>query len=229
MKRALALLALLPLPAEAAFVPPAGCEVHLTVQSRQCRVSNHYTCAGDPKGDQWRVDLDQEGAFFFSRINAEAEWVESFGMEVGSRQTLAPGAKDPASFSALLDSGYDSYDFWLEHEDGSRTHVTGHDRLTGESSVIDGITLPQTSFEFLEVDEYGNTVRQSRGQEFIHPEWRRFFSGPSEFLDVSGDFLPLDGSPVEFIFPGEPGFAASQPLFDCDPMMSQLQPQRGPA
>lgn len=30
---------------------------------------------------------------------------------------------------------------------------------------------------------------------------------------------PIDGSPVDFVFPGEPGFAA-KPIYDCDEIMS---------
>ena len=45
------------------FTPPEGCTAFLTVQSRQCRVSNYYTCSGDAPGDQWRQDFDQEGVF----------------------------------------------------------------------------------------------------------------------------------------------------------------------
>lgn len=225
--RLLIVLALLPAPSLAAgFTPPAGCETHMTVQSRQCRVSNYYTCAADPAGDQWRIDADQQGPFFASRINSEAEWVESFGMEAGTRQKLSPGAKDPASFSSLVATGSDSYDFWLEHEGGTRTHVTGRDTLTGRSTTIDGITLPETDFEFTEVDEAGTVLRQSRGQEYIHPEWRNFFAGPSEIMGEDG-WMPMNGSPVEFIFPGEPGFRASQPIFDCDDVMSQLVSPEG--
>lgn len=223
MIRALALLALLPVDALAAgFVPPAGCETWMTVQARQCRVSNYYRCSADAAGDQWRMDADQQGPFFFSRINSEAEWVESFGMERGSGQTLAPKRKDPASFSDLVANGLDRYDFMLDHEDGMQSHVTGHDRLTGNTRTIDGITLQETEFDFTERNEAGAIIRRSRGREYINAEWRNFFSGPSEFQDESGNWLPIDGSPVEFIFPGEPGFAASQPIFDCDAVLSQL-------
>lgn len=229
MMRALALLALLPGPALAAgFVPPPGCETYMTVQSRQCRVSNHFRCASDPAGDQWRMDADQEGPYFFSRINSEAEWVESYGMERGSAQRLGD-RKDPASFSDLLANGVDRYDFRLEHEDGAQSHVQGHDSLTGKSTVIDGIALQETEFDFTETDSDGNVIRRSRGREYISPEMRMFFSGPSEFLDADGNWVPFDGRPVQFIFPGEKGFAATQPIFDCDAILSQLQPSGGPA
>lgn len=208
--------------AASTFTPPEGCTTFLTVQSRGCRVSNHYICAADPKGDQWRVDSDQEGAFFISRINREGEWVESFDLGPTVRQVLDPGSADPASFSELLASGMDTFEFSLTRDNGEHTQVNGFDRLTGATMTIDGIALKQTEFEYTETDDAGNILRRARGNEFISPDWRLFFSGPSEW-DGGQGFVPLDGSPVKFYQPGQPGFAATQPLFDCDAVLSSLQ------
>ena len=216
-------LSLLAAPALAgSFTPPEGCTAFMTVQSKGCRVSNHYTCEADPAGDQWRADYDQEGVYFLSRIDSEAQWVESIEIDPPSRQTLDPNPADPASFSDLLATGNDSYIFGLSKDTGDRTRVRGADRLTGKQVVIDGITLQQTEFNFTETDTSGNVLRRSRGNEYIHPEWRLFFSGPSQWDGGDGTYLPIDGSPVQFIFPGEPGFASTQPLFDCDAVMSSL-------
>ena len=214
----------LPLPAAAgSFSPPEGCTTFMTVQARQCRVSNHYTCSADPAGDQWRADFDQQGPFFLSRINAEAEWVESFDLgETVVRQVLQPNPADPASFSELVGSGVDSFEFALSRDNGEETNVRGFDRLTGRSFTIDGISLLETEFDFTETDLNGTILRQSRGNEYISTEMRLFFSGPSQWNGGDGNFLPTDGSPVEFIFPGEPGFAATEPLFDWDPLLTSF-------
>lgn len=219
---ALGLVLALALPAAAeagSFVAPEGCETFLTVQSRGCRVSNHYRCTADQPGDQWRADFDQEGVYFLSRIDSEAQWVESFEFNPDTRQSLDAGASDPASFTALL-GGRDDFDFRLSKDDGSRSHVTGFDALTGKVVTIDKVPLPQTAFEFTEVDDAGNILRKARGHEYIHPEWRLFFAGPSEWWDGT-DWQPVDGSPMQFILPGEPGFAATQPIFECGALMSQ--------
>jgi hypothetical protein len=42
---------------------------------------------------------------------------------------------------------------------------------------IDGVTLQETKFEFLELSEDGTILRKSMGQQFISAEWRLFFSG----------------------------------------------------
>jgi len=224
MKSALLLCLLTPLPAAAAnlWAAPQGCEIFLTVQSNECRVSNHYRCAGDAPGDQWRADFDQDGIFFQSRINAEAEWVESYELNPTIRQGLLPGSLDPASFSTLLSSGRDDFIFGLRKETGEETDVRGFDRLTGKTVVIDGITLSETEYSYEESDGSGMVLRQARGNEYIHPDWRLFFSGPSQWWDGT-EWLPMDGSPVVFVFPGEPGFAATEPLFNCDPVLSRLE------
>lgn len=198
---------------------PEGCEAFMTVQSKACRVSHYYKCAADVPGDQWRVDMDQEGPFFYSRIDHEAQWVESYDPV---KQVLDPAPADPASFSELLSSGTDTWDFTVSKADGSGNRAAGYDRLTGQTVVIDGITLSQTEVDFTEYDLAGNVTRRSRGTEYLHPAWRMFFAGPGETDLGDGQWLPIDGSPVEFIFPGEVGFLASQPKYDCDALTAEL-------
>jgi hypothetical protein len=200
------------------WAAPEGCEVFMTVQSKACRVSHYYRCEADNPGDQWRVDIDQEGPFFYSRIDSEGQWIESYDP---IKQTLDPSPADAASFSELLSSGVDTWDFGLSKADGSGSRATGFDRLTGKTSVIDGITLSQTEVEFTEYGSDGTVLRQSRGNEYLHPEWRLFFAGPGETDLGDGQWLPIDGSPVQFIFPGEEGFLANQPLYDCDALTAE--------
>lgn len=208
-----------PASAAGSFTPPQGCTGWLTVQARACRVSNYYKCTQDAPGDQWRTDFDQEGLFFASRTDAEGQWVESIEMNPMVRQTLDAGAEDPSSFTELL-SGLDTFAFGLSRDDGQSSRVRGFDRLTGKTVVIDGVTLTQTAFEYTETDASGTFLRRSRGNEYIHPDWRVFFAGPSEWDGGSG-YAPIDGSPVQFIFPGEPGFFTTAPLFECDAVLSR--------
>ncbi|WP_237684817.1 hypothetical protein [Szabonella alba] len=222
---ALSLLLVAPLPAAAgSFNPPEGCTGWLTVQARACRVSNFYKCAHDAPGDQWRADFDQEGLFFASRIDAEGQWVESFDMNPVTRQTLDAGASDPASFSELLASGVDTFEFSLSKDNGQRSNVRGFDRLTGRTVTIDGVALQETQFEFTETDPADSILRRTRGREYIHADWRLFFAGPSEWDGGSGEWLPVDGSPVQFINPGEPGFFSTEPLYECDAVLSSYRP-----
>jgi hypothetical protein len=219
------ILAMMAMPAFAGtFTPPEGCTLTMTVQSRQCRVSNHYTCTQDAPGEKWRADFDQEGIFFSSKIDSETQWIESLDTDPPVVQRLAPNPRDPASFSDLTSKGRDDFAFDLTRDDGNDSSVTGYDKLTGETFVVDGIQLQGTEFSFTEVDRMGNVTRRSRGNEYISEEWRMFFAGPSEWDPGDGNFLPMDGSPLQFIFPGEPGFAATQPLFECDDVLSWAAP-----
>ena len=201
------------------WTPPEGCQAFLTVQAKACRVSHYFTCTADAPGDQWRVDLDQEGEFFQSRTDREGQWVESYDPVL---QVLDPAPADAASFSGLLASGIDTWDFTLSREDGAGSRAVGYDRLTGQSVVIDGITLQQTEVEFTEYDRDGTLLRRSRGNEYLHPDWRLFFAGPGETDLGDGTWRPIDGSPVEFIFPGEAGFLDRQPKYDCDALTASL-------
>lgn len=205
------------------FAPPPGCTGFLTVQARGCKVSNHYRCAGDAPGDQWRVDFGTDGAYFVSRIDHETQWVLSVDLISGVEQRLDPSPADPASFSGLLRTGTDTFDFQLDHSDGRRTRVRGFDTLTGRKVVIDGIELEETSYEFRETDAAsGEDLDAARGREFVHRDWRLFFAGPSEWRDGNG-WQPFDRSPVLFAQPGQPGFMSTEPKFDCDDQLAALQ------
>ena len=204
------------------FTPPAGCTGFLTVQARGCKVSNHYRCAADAPGDQWRVDFNADGPYFVSRIDRETQWVYSLDLFDGVEQRLGPDPADAASFSGLLATGTDSYDFVQTGSDGTTTRVRGFDTLTGRKVVIDGIELEETAFELREMLEDGTVRSTGRGHEFIHRAWRLFFSGPSEW-DGGNGFEPLDRSPVTFSQPGEPGFMSARPAFDCDAQLAALQ------
>ena len=206
-------------PVPGSFEPPPGCTGWLTVQSRGCRVSNHYRCEADPAGDQWRADFDQDGIFFVSRIDHETQWIESYDMFPTVRQTLDPNPADPASFSNLLASGSDTFDFGLSEDAGGHSRIRGYDTLTGVTVTIDGIALQETEFDYSETGTDGTTLRQAHGHEYINPEWRLFFAGPSQWETADGP-LPVDGSPKQFIFPGEKGFLSTEPIFDCDATMS---------
>lgn len=200
------------------FEPPPGCTGYLTVQARTCKVSNHFTCAGDPEGHQWRVDFGPDGPYFASRIDREAQWIQSIELGAGTSRWLVDNPPDPQSFSELVETGTDTFDFRLRGPEGE-TVVRGFDRLTGRTVTIDGVALQETAFAYRETRPDGSLVVAARGNEYLHPGWRIFLSGPSE-ADRGDGFEPYDASPVQFRFPGQPGFFSDTPLFGCDDLMS---------
>ncbi len=212
---AAALLALLPAAAATAqqWTPPEGCTGFLTVQQRGCMLSNHYTCEGDAEGDQWRVDFVEEGPVFASRINYETEWVESLSLFSQTR-TLLGERPDPASFTDLLETGIDTYDFTTVDQDGSETRYRGADVLTGEIVEIDDVPLRVMTYT-AEVDGPEGRSR-SEGINYVSEEWRLFLPGTTRSISDEGEAGPeRDNTPVQIILPGEPGFFATAPIYDC--------------
>jgi hypothetical protein len=213
---------LLGMPAGAGeFRPPAGCQLFLTVQSKGCQVSNFYRCEAEPAGHQWRSDFGINGREYDALIDAEAQWLRSRSYDDGIVKVLEPGAPDPASFSGLLATGYDSMEFRQTDSAGLRHHYKGHDRLVGET-VIDGVPLKITEYEVVHRDGDGNLLDSSSGSEFVHPELGRFLSGKWRVELANGEAFSGDGSPVDFILPGEPGFAETIPLYQCTDVVSSL-------
>lgn len=204
------------------FVPPEGCTQHLTLQARSCQVSHYYTCEKDAPGDQWRADYGANGPFYLSRINRQTEWVESYELDPPMKETLDPNPVDPANFDELTSTGLDTFDFNLTKADGTRTRVTGFDRLTGETVVVDGVELKRSEFEYTQMAEDGTVLRHARGMEYISERWRMFIGGTSEWEMEDGSWVPSNNEPVKFIEPGEPGFGNTVPLFECDDQMSML-------
>ncbi len=186
----------------------------MTVQTRSCRVSHHYTCAADPEGYRWRIDYGVNGAYFRGLIDHETQWVESHSSD-GTIRRLQPNNPDPASFSELLDAGKDTFEFSTLDNNGVQRNVRGYDRLTGETAVIDGITLSRTQYDVRATNPVSGQIWHSRGFQYVHPEWRLFLSGTGE-SDLGEGFLPRNFTPIDFIFPGEPGYLSTQPLYDCD-------------
>ena len=209
-------LCLLPLPALAQTVSlPEGCTGFVTVQGSECSVSHHFTCEADTPGDIRRMDMGANGPTYMGRIDSEAQWMESYHLNSGHAERLEPTPADRASFSELIGEGADSYDFVTLSEEVGETRYAGQDRLTGETVEIDGVTLSRTEYFITAYDAEGNVKWSSSGREFVHPGWRIFLSGQSTYISPNGEF-ESDNTPVEFAFPGDPGFLAQRPKYNCE-------------
>lgn len=218
-------LTLLPVAAAAqtprTFVMPAGCEAHLTIQAQSCSVSHHFTCADDPEGWQRRVDMDPDGPTYIGAIDAETQWMESFHTYTGHSERLENAPRDPASFSALIAEGTDTFDFQTLSDEIGTTRYVGFDTLTGVTQEIDGVMLEQTEYQVTAYDTGGGVIWESKGFEWISRDFRMFLSGVSTISTPDGSF-DTDDTPVEFIFPGEPGFLSVYPKHGCGETVSQL-------
>lgn len=208
------------------FTPPAGCTLNVTVQSRGCSVAQHYTCTADPEGHQRSAHFGREGLYHLSTIDAETRWIESQSTGSGLVERLVEQAESHASFSRLLETGRDDFDFWTETNDGQRLRHQGHDILTGETVVIDGQTLERTTFQLTTRSEAGEVLITREGGQFISRDFGRFYGGVETGSDWTGAQTQTDGSPVLFTFPGEAGFGSTTPQFDCDQLLTQIPQER---
>ncbi|SLN70986.1 hypothetical protein [Roseisalinus antarcticus] len=203
-----------PAAAQQAWQAPEGCEPILTVQQRGCMMSNHYVCEDDPEGDQWRVDFIEQGPIFASRINYETEWVESLGLITRTQTLLEDDPADPASLTELLETGIDTYDFVTITNGEEESRYRGADVLTGDSVTIDDTELLVMTYT-TEVDDADGRSRQE-GINYVSGEFRLFLPGTSATRNEDGSLGPeRDNTPVHIIRPGEPGFFAASPIYDC--------------
>ena len=198
----------------AQYLLPSGCTAYLTVQNESCQVDHHFTCALDPEGHQRRVTLDEEGILYAGEIDRETQWINSFHIRSGFRDRLEVAPKEPASLSDLIAFGVDDYDFRTLSDEVGVTRFVGQDTLTGRTITIDGITLDETTYDIVAYDEAGQELYTSQGREYISRDWRMFLSGTGTTTTPQGTYENAE-RPVEFIFPGEPGFLSTRPKHGC--------------
>ena len=200
--------------APATFSLPAGCDAFLTVQTESCQVGHHFTCQGDPEGHQRRVTLDEQGMTYVGEIDGETQWISSFHVLSGHREQLESNPVEPASLSDLIETGMDDFDFRTLSDEIGTTRYVGEDTLTGREITIDGVTLAETTYEITAFDEAGTEIWSAQGREFISRNWRMFLSGTGTVTTPEGRY-ERSNKPVEFIYPGEPGFLSSNPKHGC--------------
>ena len=219
----LSLLTASPAFAAGQFQPPEGCEAFVTVQHSDCQIAYHYTCAADPEGDQWSVYAGSEGPYYMSRIDSETRWMESHDLITPESDTLGTET-EPASFSSLLETGRDDFDFTTTSSTGEVRRYVGYDQLTGRRLTIDGVRFEATEFRLETFDSGSNFLHRRSGTQMISREWRIFFSDAEHFENAYGDVEDSQSRPMTFAFPGEKGFLATVPQFGCDQMMTDASP-----
>jgi hypothetical protein len=208
-----------PAVAQQSFAAPEGCEGTLTVQHKGCVLVNVWQCDADAPGDQWLALLTQNGVFSVQKVDREFQWVEAYKV-TGNERLIAP-ADDPASLTELFDTQIDTWDFTLETDEGEERHV-GYDTLTGETTIIDGEELLNTEYSGRTIDQDGVEIDAGSGRQFVSEKHRLFFFGEAWQNDTPDQII--DMSPVEFIYPGEPGFFSDTPVYECNEIDAGYRP-----
>jgi hypothetical protein len=71
-------------------------------------------------------------------------------------------------------------------------------------------------------DAEGNFLWRRIGNDLIQRDWRLFFGDRERFENNAGDVEESISSPVAIARPGEKGFLATSPEYDCEQMMTEL-------
>ena len=201
------------------FTLPEGCEAWVTVQSKDCSVEHNFTCEGDADGVKQRIAMNERGMTYLGATDRETQWLRSYHPFSNHSERLEDDPADRASLTELLEKGIDTYDFRTLSDEIGATRFVGQDTLTGRVVSIDDVTLEETEYNITAYDEDGTELWSSRGNEYIHRDWRMFQAGPGT-VTLPDETYEEDDSPVEFIFPGEPGFLSANPKHGCGVVMS---------
>lgn len=224
---ALGALALV-LPAFAgAFSPPEGCESFLTVQNRSCSVTLQWRCSPGDESDFWSATFSSEGLESIVRYSADYQWLDAVYMWDSSREEFVPPADDPISLTRLIDSGLDSFDFTMHRSQSDRSYdvrVVGADMLTGETVKIDGYSLDVVRTRVEITAEDGAVEYKSEGTQYLSRALGQFFLGTERVFGTDGSVAEFDDAPVDIIEPGEPGFGATEPLYECNIQDAAMTP-----
>lgn len=218
---AIMLLSATPTLAQDVFHPPNGCTGVLTIQNRNCMLTNLWQCEGDAPGQQWIALFNENGPYRVKQIDAEFQWLTTFYLNPAWVETMQLPAPDPESITELLANGVDTYDFTIVNEDtGTATRIRGYDRLTGDVTQINGVDLHHTEYQYDIVSADGNVTQTNSGRQFVSAAHRIFVLG--EAWNSSNPEHIRDSSPIEIIHPGETGFFSPHPKYECSMMMSSL-------
>ena len=198
------------------IAPPEGCEAVLTVQSRECTVTNLFTCEGDTS--IWEATYSADGFDMLAQYSPDYIWLDIAYPWENSRETFLEPAEDAPSMDELATSGVDTFRYTIHRvapdEDRLLT-VIGADRLTGRTEVIDGVTLAVVDAEIQIIDDTGAVEYASKGTQYLDTERGFFFAGVDTVTEPDGGETVYNSTPVDFILPGEPGFGDIVPTQDC--------------
>lgn len=202
--------------AEVALERPASCKAALTIQKRGCEVETVYRC--DAGRDEFfrSEEFDAEGfdgiahSTLGNDLIFEADPDGSFRMEsnaVGTRTTpiaellaTGQGREEQAGTFSLFGIS-------------KPVSLTATLAVTDRAFRVGDVSLTRIEAEAVILLPKPMTPVNARETRYFHAESGVTFVGESA-LDLFSDGVSPN-APVEVILPGQPGFGANQPLYDC--------------
>ncbi len=213
-----ALALLIATPAVAEFSLPDGCTAFLTVQSKGCSVSLLWRCEPAADGGFSEASFGPDGLESLVNYSAGYQWLDSIYTWNSAHEAYLPPARDPIDVTTLLATGIDTYDFTMHRTEPDNSYdirVTGADMLTGETAEIDGFALDLVRTRLEIIGEDGKSEYRSQGVQYYSRALGHFFLGAETVFGETGAAADYDSTPIDIIQPGEAGFGATTPLYEC--------------
>lgn len=192
----------------------AGCEGIITAQGRQCLVHHLITCEGLPEGHRWLHTIGPNGPVAYAVYDNQFDNPATIYPLSGRMVERLPNADDPLSLDELLETGLDSFSFEERDQTGAVSRVVGYDSLPGDTVTIDGRQLARTEFQYSKRSAAGEVTDDLGGYQYLDVELRVIW--PGFFDDKLNPDESVDLSPVDFFYPGEAGFLAQRPTYECN-------------
>ncbi len=201
------------------FIAPDGCQTFLSLQSNGCQTYVFWRCAAAPAGEFWEATFAADGLASVVHYDREYQWLDAEYFWDQSREVLDNPGNDPISLRDLLDNGRDTFAFSLIRHEPDQSYVqyvAGHDELTGNEVTIDGVKLLESSAHVTITNEAGETEYESQNLQLLSREMGLLFFAKDSVTFEDGTTEEFDNTPVDFLYPGEPGFAEMTPLYQCE-------------
>ncbi len=191
------------------FVPREGCSHVVTIQSQGCTVRNVVTC---PKmGDGPLVyTTGKDGKVVATAFDADGATMFTGPQDAGM---LLKDRTDLFSLATLTAQGTDSYDYTMTGHDGAEIRFAGTATLTGETVDIDGRNLLVITTRQA-VTPPGSVPVESEISAYLDQELALVLT--AEARDLATGAVMFQRAPVDYLFPGEDGALATEPLIGCE-------------
>lgn len=195
---------------------PEACQPVVTVQSRGCRVETMLRC-GAPEALPWRAEVyDAEGLRQVSSFTQDFVQLRiqlpRFG--IAFEHDPAMSSSTPPAEMAETGRGIERVRGFLTVGDRRLAVMFYNEIVRGEPMELDGRNLMGLRFKGTRTISPPIQAEAHDYMNYYDPETGALFGGESLLPGPDGK-LSLDGRPAALAFPGDPGFDAKVPVFDC--------------
>lgn len=195
---------------------PAACQPVITIQARGCSVETVLRC-NDPAGWPWRAEVhDAEGLRYVSSFTKDFVQVQVSLPGIALAFDYDPSQSSSTAPSEMAETGHgvERVKGFMSLGDQSLTVMTYNEITRVAALEVDGRDL--VSFRVVGTRTTTPPLRAEPHDfmNYFDVETGALFGGESLLPGPDGK-LSLEGRPAALAFPGDPGFDAKVPVFDC--------------